>query len=118
MGKRIVVTGGRYWRDYTFVKETLARLRPSFIATGDCPTGADQQAKLFAMERGIYYAGFPAPWKNGPEAGPIRNRMMLETIKPDLVVAFPGGAGTRNCVAIANELGIEVSYFFKKEVPQ
>lgn len=34
------------------------------------------------------------------DAGPIRNRRMLEQGKPDLVVAFPGGAGTANMVRL------------------
>lgn len=109
------MTGGRSGYDHLFVKATLNQLRPTFIATGECPTGVDQQAKLYAMEKGIFYAGFPAPWKKGPSAGPARNRVMLETIKPDLVVAFPGGAGTENTTKTARALGIEVVYYFKKE---
>jgi hypothetical protein len=50
----------------------------------------------------------PAEWEtHGRKAGPIRNARMLEH-KPDLVVAFPGGKGTANCVAQARGMGVEV----------
>jgi hypothetical protein len=45
------------------------------------------------------------PW---PAAGPRRNRRMLVAFKPDVVLAFPGGAGTASCCAVARELGIPV----------
>lgn len=114
-GQRVVVVGGRQYRDPEFVRQTLHRIRPKFIATGECPTGVDQLAKLYAMEHGIFYAGFPAPWKNGLSAGPTRNRVMLEIVKPDLVVAFAGGRGTENCVKTAQEMNIPVSYFHRRE---
>jgi hypothetical protein len=31
----------------------------------------------------------------GKKAGPLRNQRMLDEGKPDLVVAFPGGGGTK-----------------------
>jgi len=45
---------------------------------------------------------------HGRAAGPIRNRQMLEEFRPAIVLAFPGGAGTANCVKTARELGILV----------
>lgn len=44
----------------------------------------------------------------GRAAGPMRNKQMLEEGKPDLVVAFPGGAGTENMVKQAKAAGIRV----------
>lgn len=40
-------------------------------------------------------------------AGPMRNRQMLDE-KPDLVVAFAGGSGTRNMIDIARRAGVKV----------
>ena len=40
-------------------------------------------------------------------AGPIRNRQMLET-KPDGVVAFPGNNGTDDMCRAAQEAGVPV----------
>lgn len=115
MGKRLVVCGGRRYQDALFVRQTLRSLRPLFIATCEYPTGVDQLAKLYAMENGINYAGFPKPWKEGAYARVPRARVMLELVRPDLVVAFPGGPGTDQTVKLAMELGIEVNRFFRRE---
>jgi len=45
--------------------------------------------------------------EHGKAAGPIRNARMLEW-KPDLVVAFAGGAGTANMIAQAEKAGVRV----------
>jgi len=41
-------------------------------------------------------------------AGPIRNKEMLEANPDALVLAFPGGKGTEDCVKQAKELGMIV----------
>lgn len=52
---------------------------------------------------------FPANWKKfGKAAGPLRNVKMIEEGKPDVVIAFPGGHGTANMVALAEASGIPV----------
>jgi predicted Rossmann-fold nucleotide-binding protein len=38
----------------------------------------------------------------------VRNRQMLTEGRPDLVVAFPGGKGTANMVALARKAGVEI----------
>jgi len=45
--------------------------------------------------------GFPqGEWDElGKKAGPLRNQRMLDEGKPDLVVAFPGGGGTKDMVS-------------------
>jgi hypothetical protein len=42
------------------------------------------------------------------KAGPLRNYQMLEEGKPDLVVAFPGGGGTKDMVRRAVKAGVSV----------
>ena len=50
----------------------------------------------------------PAQWgKFGDAAGPIRNAKMLEE-ELDLVVAFPGGAGTADMVRRSKKAGFKV----------
>ena len=44
----------------------------------------------------------------GKAAGPERNRRMLDTFKPDGVIAFPGGRGTADCCRAADERAIPV----------
>jgi hypothetical protein len=42
------------------------------------------------------------------QAGPLRNQRMLDEGKPDLVVAFPGGGGTKDLVRRAVKAGVSV----------
>ncbi|MBR0908260.1 hypothetical protein [Bradyrhizobium liaoningense] len=60
-------------------------------------SSADACADRWARSRHIDVQAFPAAWvRHGNAAGPIRNGQMLRDGKPGLVVAFPGGRGTRN----------------------
>lgn len=52
---------------------------------------------------------FRADWKShGKAAGPIRNSTMLQEGQPHFVIAFPGGKGTANMVALARKAGVHV----------
>jgi len=63
-----------------------------------------------AFKPGIVRYVCHAEWdKYGRMAGPIRNCRMLEW-KPDLVVAFPGGAGTANMVKQAEAAGVKIRF--------
>ena len=71
--------------------------------------GADMMAYQWAQRHGITVHEFPADWdKHGRSAGYIRNKKMLDEGKPDLIVAFPGGKGTKMMVDLAEKAGIEV----------
>lgn len=50
----------------------------------------------------------PMQMLRGKAAGPIRNQHMIDTAKPDLVVSFPGGAGTADMVRRAKAAGVRV----------
>ena len=107
VGQRLVVTGGRDYNDRAFVWAVLDELKPTKIATGCCPTGADKHARDWAIERDVPYEDYPAKWIRFGRffrgAGPERNRFMLDDFKPDAVLAFPGGSGTADCCKAAEE---------------
>lgn len=112
--KRILVCGGRKYADLHALFKVLDQLLhqgaegAACVITGGAP-GADSLAERWAKHRGIPLMVMPALWeKLGPSAGPIRNGWMIEFGKPDVVIAFPGGAGTKNMVARAKLAGIEV----------
>jgi len=110
---RFLVTGGRSFADRDFLFATLDRLHAehgfTLLIHGDA-RGADRLASEWAQERGVLILACPADWERyGRGAGPKRNRQMLDQ-KPDLVVAFPGGSGTRHMVIIAEEAGVQVIY--------
>lgn len=108
---KIIVCGGRNYTDKSFVFECLDELNATGfidqIINGGA-NGADAWAELWAKERGKDCVTIPANWlKFGNQAGPIRNAQMIQ-MKPDLVVAFPGGKGTANMARQAVSAGIEV----------
>jgi len=114
--RTIVVTGGRTYADAAKVAEVLstvlARAGSMVVRHGDA-TGADRLAKEWCEANGVPDDPFPvvmSEWRTyGKAAGPIRNaRMLAELPTPDMVVAFPGGAGTADCVRQAREAGIPV----------
>lgn len=76
-----------------------------------CANGVDTIAGGWA--KGYYnIEEYPAQWdKYGKSAGFIRNKQMLEEGKPDIVIAFPGGKGTKMMVDLAKKAGVEVIDF-------
>jgi predicted Rossmann-fold nucleotide-binding protein len=70
-------------------------------------TGADTLAHEWAQEQGIDPVRCPALWSAlGRAAGRRRNAFMLSFAKPEMVVAFPGGKGTRLMLDLAKAVHI------------
>lgn len=116
---RVVVTGGRDYGDWQVVYGTLYRIHIAtpitLLAHGACyKGGADKIAEDWAKLAEVPYMGIPAKFKTGTlgkAEGLIRNTRMLDLVKPDIVVAFPGETGTADCVAKAVKRNIEVRDF-------
>lgn len=113
---RVLVCGGRDYADRDRVYGALNRLREQnpgkiVIIAGKAP-GADTLAEDWArigLREGVSFRGYAANWKAlGKAAGPIRNQLMIDEGKPDLVIAFPGGRGTADMVRRAKAAGIKV----------
>lgn len=109
---RVLVCGGRNFQNETLMSEKLWALHKergvSVLIHGDAE-GADRAAGWWAIRNGIECDVYPAKWaEHGRAAGPIRNQLMLDEGKPDLVVAFAGHKGTAHMVMIATDAGIEV----------
>jgi hypothetical protein len=111
----LAATGGRNFEDRSAVDRALDvihdRTPIRLLVHGACPTGVDEFARAWAVRRGVEHTGqtYRANWrKHGKAAGPIRNRAMLATEHPDVLLAFQGGSGTADCVRAALALGIRV----------
>jgi NADPH:quinone reductase-like Zn-dependent oxidoreductase len=108
---RVLITGGRDFADRDLLFETLDRLHAVHgftVLIHGAASGADTLAGEWAKECGVEVIARAADWKkHGRAAGPIRNQEMLKE-NPQMVIAFPGGKGTANMVAIAKKAGIEV----------
>lgn len=115
MGKvfKVIIAGGRFFEDYQLLAEKCSRILLNHelskieIVSGAAP-GADRLGERFACDNQIAVRRFPADWNSfGLRAGPIRNRQMAEYA--DALIAFDtGGAGTRNMIKTAKELGLVV----------
>ena len=113
---KVCVTGGRDYSDKATVFRVLNELHAAtpiwMVIHGDA-TGADSLADSWARQNEIIRVCVPAKWKTGTRGlaeGPARNRRMILEFEPDLLVAFPGGKGTKDCAAYAEHEGIEVKY--------
>jgi YspA, cpYpsA-related SLOG family len=109
---RVLICGGRQFEDAGFLWQAMdnihARQPISEVIAGGA-AGADTLGASWALERGIPCRVFMADWeKLGRSAGPIRNQVMLDEGRPDLVVAFPGHHGTADMVKRAREAGVPV----------
>lgn len=108
MSRTVLVCGGRSFENADVVYGTLDGLLPSRVVHGGA-TGADALARKWALSSGVVQVEYPAQWgRHGKAAGPIRNQTMLDTEKPDVVVAFPGGRGTADMVRRARAAGVLV----------
>jgi hypothetical protein len=109
---RLLVCGGRDWDDFEVLNEELTWLayEPgiSVIIHGGA-RGADTLAGEWAALTKTPVEVYRADWeKHGRSAGPIRNKRMLIEGKPDMVLAFPGGRGTRNMIEQAVAVSVKV----------
>lgn len=117
---RLLVTGGRRYRDGDVILRELSRIDAETPITclihggaGGCDIegmyGADVIAEYIAQEMGIEIDLYLPDWKqHGKQAGPIRNQRMIDEGKPDVVLAFPGNRGTADMVRRAKAAGVKV----------
>ncbi|AJT60948.1 hypothetical protein [Vibrio phage XZ1] len=115
MSPRVLVCGGRKFRDRKLVYAALDKLYNSFyigrmtIIEGGA-LGADRLAQDWANQAHIDVdlITCEAEWdKYGDSAGFKRNSDMAD-LKPDICLAFKGGRGTQNMIDICRERSIKV----------
>lgn len=114
MKSRILVCGGRKYFNNEHITATLDYgmkhyFSPDFCIIEGGASGADTLARWWAKKNGVCCLNVDACWEAyGNAAGSIRNEWMLKFTTPDLVVAFPGGAGTDNMCNKAKARGIDI----------
>ena len=109
---RVLVCGGRHYQYFGTVWRVLNAMNRetpiTAIITGGC-SGADTFAEEWARNGNVPVEVYKADWYTYERAaGPIRNAKMLAEGKPDLVLQFPGGAGTADMVRRARAAGVPV----------
>ena len=108
----VLVTGGRDYQDKATLGAALEAIKQKrteeIVIWSGAATSADYLSITWAMANGVDFRGYPAKLEDhGKSAGFIRNSRMI-SMKPDLVVAFPGGDETENCVEEARKANIPV----------
>ena len=101
----LCVTGYRNFNDSKVLNNILDQVvvkhgLPSLLVAGDAK-GADNLAINWAITRNIKTEKCIADWnKYGKGAGPLRNKYMLETYKPTVIVGFLSekSLGTKDCL--------------------
>ena len=108
---RVLVTGGRKYADRERLFQVMDRVhaaKPISVLIHGAASGADQLAAEWAELRSVEALSCPPDWRRyGRGAGPMRNRQMLKE-RPALLVAFPGGSGTADMIAVAIKAHIAV----------
>lgn len=110
---RVLVTGGRDYRNISAVSAALDDLRKRYgrltVIQGGA-TGADEIARIWCgRQPSVHMINEPADWEaHGRAARPIRNQRMLDEHRPDIVLAFPGGRGTADMVRRARAANVTV----------
>jgi hypothetical protein len=109
---RVLICGGRNFderkrmRDYLF---SFHEKTPITAVIHGGASGADRLGGEWARHNGIAEVRVDANWtRYGKRAGPVRNGWMIQHCFPELVIAFPGGYGTRNMIEQATAVGIPV----------
>jgi hypothetical protein len=119
---RIIVCGSRKYADKDAVFSALDLLhggRRICLVIHGAASGADRLADEWAHANGVPVDRNPVrreDWESmGLAAGPARNRRMLDTCRPDAVVAFPGDEGTSSMVELAQKAGVKVWFPMGRE---
>ena len=111
----VLATGGRSFLDASRVWSTLDLLDAQMpggvtkLIVGDAK-GADAACLEWALHNGVTVTRVRADWGlHGRGAGPRRNQFMVDQAPlGTVVVAFPGGRGTADCVRRAETAGFQV----------
>lgn len=104
---RVLVCGGRTYEEWKTISKTLREINPTVIIQGGAP-GADRLAAKWADVNNVPVITYPANWKQGKKSGPMRNAFMLQDSRADLVIAFPGGPGTKDMINKTRDAGVKI----------
>jgi hypothetical protein len=118
---KILVTGSLEWSNRKFIRKILEEYKEikPIIVHGACPDGVDTIADEEAKKLGYVVKPYPAKWKVYQKvAGFIRNQLMLDAEKPDLVLAFQIGnsPGTTDMISRSGIAKVKIRLFKIKKI--
>lgn len=103
---RILICGGRdfsaWQKGHQILDELKKWFEDEFVVIQGGAKGADAMAAAWASKHGFPMIEMKPAWDAlGHKAGPIRNEWMLKWALPNLIIAFPGGVGTKHMISLA-----------------
>ena len=119
---KVIVAGGRDFKDYRLLKETLDRFQQEYgniteVVSGTA-NGVDNLGEQYANENNIPIKRFVPDWNGlGKKAGFVRNRQMGDYAKKHngMLVAFwdKQSRGTKGMIEYAKKIGLKsvVAYY-------
>ena len=114
MTYRVLITGGRDWRDVDTIRRALAGLPDGSIIVHGAASGADAIAHSLALSLGHTPEPHWPDYANDPaRLAPKERNQYMVNLGADLCLAFPTARsrGTWHCVRLAQTAGIEVQVF-------
>ena len=113
---KLIVAGGRDFKDYRLLKETLDNFQKEYgniaeVVSGTA-VGVDKLGEQYANENNIPIKRFVPDWKGlGKRAGHVRNRQMGDYAKEHggMLVAFwdKQSRGTKGTIDYATKIGLK-----------
>lgn len=101
---RTAIIGSRHITDFNLTR-ALEGLTITEIISGGA-AGVDTLAEEFAQSHGLPLTIFPADWKQqGPKAGPLRNKQIVESCEQLLAVWDGSSKGTDTTIRMAQQAG-------------
>ena len=117
MSFRVIIAGGRDFKDYDRLKDACDKILANKLAEGitvisGTARGADSLGERYAQERGFSLIRMPAEWdRYGKAAGYKRNEAMAQTAGAGggLIAFWDGKSrGTGHMIDLAKQYGLAV----------
>ena len=110
---KVLVCGGRDYNDYDVLKCVMEKVMDCYsaevkVVISGLAKGGDKLGERWAEENDIEVEGYRAEWnKYGKRAGWLRNVRMADEGRPNVIVALPGGRGTKMMIDIGVDRKID-----------
>lgn len=109
---RVLICSGRFYADIhtlTHVLDLYVRTQTIDVLIHGGHHALGSAIETWARDKDIHIIRYPANWAlHGKYAETRRNLFMLEDSRPDVLLAFPGGEDTAECIKMAQRIGIRI----------
>ncbi|AVR55690.1 hypothetical protein [Campylobacter phage CP39] len=118
---KLLVAGSRDFNDYNLLKNKIFELniQPSTIVCG-MTRGADMLGYQYGIDNSLKIEKYKPNWNlYGKSAGPIRNKLMADSLnrETDMAIIFWDGIskGSKNMISILDDKKINYKIIYYKE---